>query len=234
MRHLTEEELTDSYYGDVTCEGEEHLRSCSECQATLARLADILRPLDQYLVPEPASDFEARLWTKLADQLPQKTGWRWPVLRPMVMGPALASLLLLPLGIGLLMQRGSQPAGISAQAQTRVLSSTLTDHLDRSQILLAEVANANLDPDALKSVQDRARDLVDENRLLRLANGRVGANSSGAVLEDLELILVSLANAAADSSPDDLSALQKRIDDEGLRFKMRIINDDLRREERKL
>ncbi len=136
--------------------------------------------------------------------------------------------------IGFIVERQHRPSGISAQAQARVLFNTLSDHLDRSQILLAEVANASSGPDALKMTQERARDLADENRLLRLASNRNGESSRGALLEDLERILLSVANAPSNFTEDDLSALQKRIDDEGLLFKVRITDDDLRREERKL
>jgi hypothetical protein len=54
------------------------------------------------------------------------------------------------------------------------------------------------------------------------------------LLDDLERILLSVANAPADLAPEGLAALQKRIEDEGLRFKVRITDDHLRGEERKL
>jgi hypothetical protein len=152
----------------------------------------------------------------------------------MVLVPALAIVLAAAISIRLITHRRAQPSEISAQAQARVLVNTLTEHLDRSEMLLAEVANAKPGSDALKSAQETARDLADENRLLRFATNRTGDASRGALLDDLERIFLSVANAPANFPPEDLSALQKRIDDEGLRFKVRITDDHLRREERKL
>jgi hypothetical protein len=234
LRHLTEEELTEIYYGESTPATEGHLQGCSECQTNLARLEDLLRSVQLYVPPEPDTDFEERVWNKLSGRLPKERSWRLFLFRPFVLAPALAGLLALAVAIGLVVERRDRPSGISAEAQTRVLFNTLTDHLDRSQILLAEVANAKPGPDALKSAQGIARDLVDENRLLRLASDRSGDATRGALLEDLERTLLSIANAPSNFSPDDLSDLQRRIDDEGLRFKVRITDDDLRREERML
>ncbi len=234
LKHLTEEQLTELYYGESTPAGQEHLRSCFECQTNLGRLADLLRSFQLYSVPEPAEDFEERVWNRVVERLPKERSWRLSLFRPFVLAPALAGLLLLAVAIGLVIERRPRPSGISAQAQNRVLFNTLTDHLDRSQILLTEVANAKPGPDALKTAQDIARDLVDENRLLRLASNRTGDAARGALLEDLERVLLSVANAPANFSSDDLSDLQRRIDDEGLRFKVRITDDDLRREERML
>jgi len=234
LRHLTDEELTLVYYRESMPTAQEHLQGCFECQTNLARLADLLRPVHLYSPPEPGPDFEERVWSKLSLQLPKKRNWRLSLFRPFVLAPALAGLLVLALAIGLVMQRRDRPSGISARAQARVLFNTLTDHLDRSQILLAEVANARPGTDALKAAQGTARDLVDENRLLRLASNRTGDATRGALLEDLERILLSIANAPSNFSPDDLSDLQRRIDDEGLRFKVRVTNDDLRTEERTL
>jgi len=152
-----------------------------------------------------------------------------------VFAPALAGVLVLAISFGLLLiHRSHGTPGISPQAQARVLFDTLSEHLDRSELLLVEVANAKPGPDALKSARETARDLADENRLLRLASNRAGDVSRGALLDDLERILLSVANESGSFSPDDLSALQKRIDEQGLLFKVRITDDDLRREERKL
>ena len=153
--------------------------------------------------------------------------------RPTVLAPALACLVVLAISFSLLSNR-HRPAGISSEAQARVFFDSLSEHLDRSEILLAEVANAQPGPDVLRRAQATARDLADDNRLLRLASNRAGDMSRSALLEDLERILLSVANAPANFSPDDLSDLQKRIDEQGLLFKVRITDDDLRREERKL
>ncbi|MFL6447026.1 MAG: hypothetical protein ACJ746_04985 [Bryobacteraceae bacterium] len=235
MRHLSDEELTDAYYGERAPAVQDHLRECPECRMKLGRIEETLGSLEQYIVPEPDASFEERVWKDLSRRLPQKKRPGFFVFRPVVFAPALASLLVLVLSLWLMTDRRRHgPVGISSQAQARVLFNTLTDHLDRSEILLAEVANAKPGSDALKTAQAMARDLADENRLLRLASNRAGDMPRGALLEDLERVLVSVANAPDNLSPNDLSALQERIDEQGLLFKVRITDDDLRREERKL
>ncbi len=235
MRHLTDEELTEAYYGERTSAVEDHLHACVDCRANLGRLQDLLGSVQHYNVPEPDPNFEERIWTKISQRLPEKRRWTSLFFRPMTLAAAaLASLLVLAISFGLSNHRSNGTHGISSQAQARVLFDTLSEHLDRSEVLLAEVANAKPGPDALKSAQETARDLADDNRLLRLASNRAGDASRGALLDDLERILLSVANASANFSADDLSALQKRIDEQGLLFKVRITDDDLRREERKL
>lgn len=234
LRHLTEEELTEIYYGEGARGTEDHLRDCLECRTKLARLQDLLRSVGGYPVPEPRPDFEHRVWAKLSQQLPKGRSWRGSLFRPIILVPALAGLLVVAISIRLITERGAESPEISTRSQARVLVNTLTEHLDRSEILLAEVANAKPGPDALKSAQERARDLADENRLLRLVSDRKGDATRGALLDDLERIFLSVANAPADFPPKDLTALQKRIEDEGLRFKVRITDDHLRGEERKL
>jgi len=234
LRHLTDEELTEAYYGEHSAAAEEHLLACVDCRANLARLEDLLGSVQRYIVPEPDTEFEERIWTLLSERLPNKRSWNFSF-KPMVFAPALLGVLALVISFGWISIHRSHPApGISPQAQARVLFDSLSEHLDRSEILLSEVANAKPGADALKNAQETARDLADENRLLRLASNRAGDVSREALLEDLERILVSVANASADVSADDLSTLQKRIDEQGLLFKVRITDDGLRREERKL
>jgi hypothetical protein len=234
LRHLTEEELTQIYYGEGAPGTDDHLRDCVECRTNLTRLEDLLRCVRGYAVPEPGPDFENRVWTKLSQRLPEKRTSRRLFFRPLVWVPAMAALLLAAISIQIIAERRAGPSEISSRAQARVLVDTLSDHLDRSGILLAELANAKPGPDALRGAQERARDLADENRLLRLVSNRKGDASRGALLDDLERILLSVANAPADLAPEGLAALQKRIEDEGLRFKVRITDDHLRGEERKL
>lgn len=234
LKHLSGDELTDLYYGQGSPEAQDHLNVCEECSLNLARTEDVLRSISQYPVPEPEPGYEARVWAELLPHLEPKKRWGMgKFFKPWVLAPALAALLIIVLAISVLQHR-QQATGISAQAQARMLLVSLDDHLDRSQILLAELVNAKDGRPVLAEERENARDLVDENRLLRQASNRNGDASNGALLDDLERVLLSVANAPADASPEDLAALQRRIDDEGLLFKVRITGSDLRREEQKL
>jgi hypothetical protein len=234
MNHLTWEELTEVYYGERPPSVEEHLSHCEECWLRLGRLEEILGSVSTYPVPEPEPGFEGRTWSRLLPHLsPAKSKRAW-FLQWWTLGPAFAALLVLAFAAGVLTQQRRQLPGMSAQARERVLLISLGDHLDRSQVLLAELSNAPPGVYRLAGEQKIARDLLDENRLLRQASNRTGETSRGALLEDLERLLLDIANGPADLSASDLQELQKRIDDQGLLFKVRITGTDLRREGREL
>ena len=64
-------------------------------------------------------------------------------LRWWMLTPAFAALLTIAFVAGRLTERSSQASGISEKARERVLLMSLSDHLEQSQIVLANVANAD-------------------------------------------------------------------------------------------
>jgi hypothetical protein len=111
-----------------------------------------------------------------------------------------------------------------------VLLVALGDHLDRSQMLLVELANA--EPGApldISREQQSAENLVDDNRLYRQAAQQVGDRGVSEVLEELERVLVEIANSPSEMTQHDLESLQKRIQGQGLIFKVRVIGSQARR-----
>lgn len=77
--------------------------------------------------------------------------------------------------------------------------------------------------------RDRARELVGENRLLRQTATRTGDLSDAALLDELERTLLDIANG-----PANLEMLQQRIENEGLLFKVRIIETNVRQKGQQL
>lgn len=235
LNHLTDGELTEIYYGEIAPAVQDHLKDCAECRDRLRQTEDLLCSLLQYPVPEPEEGYEGRVWAELVPRLSQNKTWNIRFLwKPLVFAPALVAVVFLTATVWLVRQGAHHGFGISQQDQARVLSNTLTEHLDRSQVLLLELANAKPGPNVLKNAQEFARDLADENRLLRFASHGDRDETNRVLLEELERVLLSIANAPANFSSDDLAALQRRIDDEGLLFKVRITDSDLRSKERKL
>ena len=115
-------------------------------------------------------------------------------------------------------------------SRSRVLQTAVGDHLDRTQMMLVELANAETDgADVLAGEQARAADLVAANR----ADSPVGACSRATapivdILEDLERVLLEIANAPANASSNELTDLQSRITTEDLLFRLRVIASEMR------
>jgi hypothetical protein len=229
MNHLDEEELTDAYYARLR---PLHLKECAECRAAFDRLSEVLENLRDYPVPARGPAYGAEVWTRLLPQLPTpkpRPSWfKWWTL-----APALASLVLIAFLAGMLAEhRRSQ--GFSTDERQRVLLTALSRHLDRSQIVLAEIANATPATLDLTEEQERARDLIDENRLLRQTATSFGDARDSSLLDELERVLLDIANSPRQLSPDQLQALQSRIEGQGLLFKLRITSSDDRFKGQKL
>jgi hypothetical protein len=59
-----------------------------------------------------------------------------------------------------------------------------------------------------------------------------GDSATNEVLEDLERILLEIANAPADGTSIDLQLLRDRIESRGLLFRVRVVQSEMRERER--
>lgn len=232
MTHLSEDQLLDTYYAEeLPPEPRHHLTVCSECRANFAALTHTLDRLRDYQPPERGADYAGQVWSRLLPVLP-------PVKRPRSwfnwwsMAPVFASLLAIAFLVGRFTVRSSRPESveISDKSRERVLLFSLSDHLERSQIVLSEIANAAPGSSEFTSERDRAHELIGANRLLRQTAIRLGDRKDAALLDELERVLLDVANGA----PEDLDSLQRRIDQKGLLFKVRITSADTRERGQKL
>ena len=231
MNHLTEEQQMAAYYDELPADLRFHLQHCAECRAQVKQLRDMLDSLRQQPVPERGASYGAEVWTRLLPVLPARNTRWW--LRPWTLAPAVATLLLIVFFAGMVTQHQRQ-SGFSAEARERVLLIAISDHLERSQIVLTQLLNSAPAEVNLADQRERARDLLSENRLLRQTAAHDGDAAHAALLDDLERVLLNVANSPADVSATDLGALQRRIDAEGLLFKVRITSADARNKGRKL
>ena len=233
MIHLDEEQLTLAYYGEVDAEALGHLDHCPACKMQFDRIKASLDSFPDYPAPERTDSYGKDVWLRLLPRLPAKNRRRhW--LNWWTMAPAFASLVAIAFLAGMLTQRNRQVPAISAEARERVLLMAMSDHLERSQILLLELAHAAPGTSELKTERTRARDLVTENRLLRDTATSAGDASRAALLDDLERVLLAIANGPASEGPGDLDALKARIQRNDLLFKVRVMSSNTRQEGRKL
>jgi hypothetical protein len=77
-----------------------------------------------------------------------------------------------------------------------------------------------------------ARELVTANRLYRQTAVGTGDDATGAVLDELERVLLEIANTPQDATKDDLEALRAQIAARGVLFKVRVVHSEMRERER--
>jgi hypothetical protein len=231
MNHLNEGELTDTFYGDSSADMRDHLESCADCRLRLAQLSDFLEMVRDVPVPNRGPGYGGEVWARLLPHLPLEKPKR-RFIRWWTIAPAFATLLAVAFVAGIFVEHKRQE-GTAPRTQERVLLLAMSEHLERSQILLAELLNGSGNTVNLSLERTRARDLLDENRLLRQTAARAGDLSRTALLEELERTLLNVANGSGNGS-DALNAVRQQIEDNGLLFKVRIAGVNTREEGEKL
>jgi hypothetical protein len=238
MKHLTEEELIAYREGEITRREviAEHLTACGACRAELERIEAVLRALDNLPVPERGAEYGRAVWQKIAPRLPEKAGrgWRiWFEPRRLVAVGAVAALVVAAYIAGLRTRDNLavEPSN-AAQVRERVLVVAVGEHLGKSEMVLMELANAAPAERGAKEVdisaeQKRAEDLLDANRLYRETAKQEGDAALANVLDDLERVLLDVAHSPDEITPAKLASLQKRIEEHGILFKVRVVGKEL-------
>ena len=240
--HLTEDDLVLHYYGEMSGADEArtttHLSECAGCLESYRRLQRVLAAVDEtaLAVPELPASFERTVWARLEPNLRKERSWfGWFVVSPARLVWAAAVIVLVSgaffAGRFFPQRTAEAPAQIlaaasSAQIRDRILLIDLGDHLDRSQMVLLELVNG--EPDSVSFTGDRAEQLLAANRLYRQTASSSGDANIAQVLDDLELLLVDLAASPEKVSAVDLSEIRKRIESEGLLFKVRVLSSEVR------
>ncbi len=83
----------------------------------------------------------------------------------------------------------------------------------------------NTPPQEASGSRERAwaEELVASNRLYRQSAARAGEPGVADVLDQLERVLLEIANSPASVSPEAREALRRRIEAEGVLFKIEIV-----------
>ena len=248
MTHLTEDDCVLHYYreaGDLSA-ANAHLAECEACRRTFEELSKALQAMAAVDVPERGESYGAEVWARIQPRLdaPESSSWSsrlaafftWPRLAA---AGALATLLVAAFVAG----RSSAPPAappvpVRAEAapaptavRERILFIAVGEHLDRTQMVLAELSNIDATgPVDITAEQDWARDLVASNRLYRQTAARDGQTAVADLLGQLERVLVDIANGPATASPADLELLRERLETQGLAFKVRVLGSQLKKD----
>jgi hypothetical protein len=232
--HLSEEQLVLHYYGDDENRPlvARHLDGCESCRVSFAKLSGLLGAVKSSDAPEPLHGLEERVWQKIHGHIIESHRPRWFAFpaRQWAYAFGITAVLALAFFAGRFTPRTEPP--VVAQnspevARERILLITVADHLDRSQLMLLELINADTS-EGLALDRERAAGLVADNRLFRQAASRGGDAATVAILDDLERILMEVENAPEDWTGDDLAGLRKAIENKELVFKVRVLGTQSR------
>ena len=243
MKHTNEEELFAYREGEM--KGREtiaaHLRECGECRAELERMEEVFQALNALPVPDPGQQYGTKVWRQIADRLPERRMNWWAGFfmprRLMALGAA-AALLVLGFYVGRNTgpKAGGEEIVDAGKIRERVLLVAVGEHLGKSEMILMELSNAQ-PAEAGKSLinistaQKRAQGLVEENRLYRQTALNGGDNAMASTLDELQRVLMDVANSPAEVTPAQFESIQKRIAAQGILLKVRVVRQELRTQE---
>ncbi|HVR40493.1 MAG TPA: hypothetical protein VMU84_15460 [Thermoanaerobaculia bacterium] len=237
MQHLNEEQLVEHYYHDDAqpSVAEEHLRTCSECRAQYETIRRVLALVTDAPIPERNGTYGEEIWNRLRWKIGRDaTRGRRVAWKSMVAAAAVLAIAFFAGQLWHARQTAIAPTTSIVQTVTpspttasrdRVLFVVVSDHLEDSERMLQQLANADPSKGLDDSVQqERATELLASNRMYRQTAAKRGDARIASVLADIEPILVELSNAGTTLDADHLAEIQKRIEAKGLLFKVRVLS----------
>jgi hypothetical protein len=218
-----------------------HLQACGECRAELERIEEVFQALSAMPVPDPGEEYGTKVWRQIADRLPEKrdANWwsAWFAPRRLVAVGVAAALLVLAFYVGRKTgpKTGGEEIVDAGKVRERVLVVAVGEHLGKSEMILMELSNAQPAEAGKKLInistaQRRAEDLVEENRLYRQTALSGGDNAMASTLDELQRVLLDVANSPAEVTPAQFESIQKRIAAQGILLKVRVVRQELRAE----
>jgi hypothetical protein len=224
MTHPTEEQFVLYYYGEGA-EIEDHVAQCEPCRAQYQALQRVLNSVDSFPVPERATDYESRVWAAVEKKMEKRSRWLSFGWRPLLAAAAMAVLVIGAFLAGRGWHKAAPVQMADNGVRERVLLVAVGDHLERSQMVLVELANAGAPAAGRLDIsyeQQTAEDLLESNRLYRQTAARNGDVATAALLEELERVLLEIAHSPSEVSARQLEELRRQIEDRGILFKVKV------------
>jgi hypothetical protein len=240
MNHMTEEELIAYRDGEARSRESftEHLKDCDDCRREMERIAAVFAALDAIPIPDPGEDYGRRVWQRISPRLPEKRASWWegffPPRRLIAVG-MMAALVLLAFYVGRVTKKTAPGPDVAdaGKVRERVLVVAVGDHLGRSEMILMELANAEPEKGQklvnISTEQKRAENLLEENRMYRQTALRDGDTLMASTLDELERVLLDIANSPDEVTPEQFETIQKRIAAKGILLKVRVVKQELHR-----
>jgi len=242
MNHPKQDELIVYREGEGSPREREqiaaHLAQCAKCREEIDRLNEMLAAFQEIPVPDAGEDYERRVWRQIAPRLPEKRIRWWSAwLQPqrLAAAGAVAALVIAAFLAGRITKRitPGQEAATTGQVRERVLIVAVGDHLGKSEMVLMELENAQPASAGatlinISAEQRRAEDLVEENRLYRQTALKEGDRAIASTLDELERVLLDIANSPDEVTPAQFEKMRQRIESRGILFKVRVVSKELR------
>jgi hypothetical protein len=222
------------YYGesDEAASIDQHLVECEACRKEFRALQLVLNTVDSAPVPERGAEYGRAVWQRIEKRIGKRKQRRFA--QWWIWAPAMAALLVTAFLAGRLTHK---PVGTDVaknqQIRERILMVAVGDHLERSQMVLAELSNAPDHVGKLDITDERqmASELLDDNRLYRQTARSTGNTAVANVLDDLERVLIEIAHSPTEVSSGQLDDLRQQIESRGLLFKVRVMGSEVRQQE---
>jgi hypothetical protein len=233
---LSEEDLILHHYGESAGDphADAHLAECAACRASLLALRGDLEALGEGEVPERGDDYAEQVWERLRPRLQERPGRLLAFRARYSLPAAIAASLILAFLAG----RHTAPPlpspapreVVRERVRERILLVAVGDHLERSRMVLIELMNADGGSGAVdvSAEREKAVSLVANNRLYRQTAARAGEGGVASVLDELERMLLEVANGPDRLEPDRIQAIRERIESKGLIFKIQVLGSQVR------
>lgn len=188
----------------------------------------LAQALERRSVPDPGPAFETRLRARLEARIREhearRSGRRaWLAPRRLALGGALAALLVATFFAG--SRLGPRPS--PDEVRERIVHVAVGEHLERTERLLVEIVNPEAGTlPALPGGRERAGRLATSNRLLRASLAAdPDPTPLSELLEDLEAVLVEIANSPTEPTAADWQRVTRRIRKRGLLLRLDVLGD---------
>ncbi|MGA7525374.1 MAG: hypothetical protein WBW84_23190 [Acidobacteriaceae bacterium] len=235
MKHLSEDELIELYYGEASGGASAHEQACRECSARFAELRQSLDAIRSAPTARRGADYGERVWKTLR---PGLIPYKKPA-NPRAWGhwrAALLSLGCVPLLAGafaggrywerITAKKVNVARSAGREATQRIVLVVLADHLDRSERLLVALEHADpSDRAETAQLQSAAQQLLASNRLYCATASSADDPLLAGALNQLEGLLAEVANNPNLTSAD-LRRLRNEMNAEGILFEVRVLITD--------
>ena len=232
MKHLTEDELIERYYGEGTAEAARHLETCGECAGVYAALRADLNEIAVIDAPPRDEGYGEEVWRAVSPLL-----MAYPKPRParrisnlwlgLSAAAACAVLVMAAFYAGRVWEQRQPHATVAAKPappQKHVVIVVLSDHLDRTERLLVELKHADTeDAEILPPLRDEARTLLTANQRFKKDAEESGDPALTTALDRLDHLLTKLANQPGGWNARTIDELRREMDTDGLLFEVRVL-----------